>query len=304
MMARNGLRAGTEVERKRRVVIYNALRNVLTAVDEQGYAEHDDWEDLIADRLPKMSASYQELTNPNRELIDYSDLASQAAYLFRYAFGHADYTRQLFGRVREKIRQPIFRQAEINVVSLGGGPGSELLGLMSYICEADSEPIVRKINYTVLDKEVNWEHACSELADSLGKRIGLEVRFENCDIGATRLTNASSVETADLVMASFFISEVCCLPEGSKAKRNIETLLDTMRAGSWMFYNDSDAYSFYSYFNDRTRRAGRFKQILEVKEELQADIPNLDGVFEEYEGAYDHSPRVVSKALSKMLRRT
>ena len=56
-------------------MIYGAVKAVLTVLDEQGDADYDDWSDRLAERLA-LEASYRELRNVDRDLIDYSDLAT------------------------------------------------------------------------------------------------------------------------------------------------------------------------------------------------------------------------------------
>lgn len=102
----------------------SAFNGVLSDLEELGLEENEGgWDDEISDRLIALEAYYgnQNLRNVNRELIDYSGLPTQAAYVFMYAIGRAEFTYSLLKRFREKVGHPLFPQGAIRVTSLGGG---------------------------------------------------------------------------------------------------------------------------------------------------------------------------------------
>jgi hypothetical protein len=56
--------------------------------------------------------------------------------------------------------------------------------------------------------------------------------------------------------------------------------------------------------NDRVRSAKRFDQLLDINAEFKTDTPDYDGVMLEYVEDFDYRPKLSSKAVSKLLRRT
>jgi hypothetical protein len=210
-------------------MIYDAVKAVLTALDEQGDADYDDWSDRLTERLASLEASYRDLRNANRDLIDYSDLATQAAYVFRYVLGHADFIYDFLRLIREKLGAPIFDDEEIWVTSVGGGPGSELLGLLKYLEKADDEPDIKKIVYTVIDKEANWEHVVNAFVENVETDLEIEVVFQTFDVSSANVPNAVTLKDEELVIMSFFISEVCALPNNARVCENVKNLLGTMK---------------------------------------------------------------------------
>lgn len=284
-------------------MIYNAVNAVLTALDAQGQTDHDDWSDQLAERLASLEASYRELRNANRDLINYSDLATQAAYVFRYVLGHADFIYDFLCLIRNNLGAPIFSDEEIWVTSIGGGPGSELLGLLKYLKEVKGEPKINKIVYTVIDKESNWEHVVESFVDLVETDIDINLVFQNFDFSSPIIPEGVTLEYEELVIMSFFISEICSLPNGATVSKSLESLLSTMKDDSLLLYNDSDAYSFYTFLNGRVRGAKRFEQLLDINAEFKSDTPDYDGVMLEYVEEFDYRPKLSSKAVSKLLRR-
>lgn len=84
---------------------------------------------------------------------------------------------------------------------------------------------------------------------------------------------------------------------------NISSILSGMRDHALLVYKDSDAYSFYNFFNGRVRSAKRFDELIDIKEEFRIDAPKYDGIMEDYIDEFDYRPKLSGRALSKLLRR-
>ncbi len=284
-------------------MIYDVVKAVLATLDEQGEAEHDDWSEQVATSLATLEGSYRELRNANRDLINYGDLATQAAYVFRYVFGHADFVYDFLKHARVATGGPLFEAEEIWVTSVGGGPGSELLGLLKYLSEGNGEPNIQKIVYTVIDKERNWQHVVELFVDMVDTEIEIELHFQTCDVSAAQLPIAVTLKDEELIIMSFFISEVCELSEKARVINSLNILLDSMKTDAFFLYNDSDAYSFYMFLNNRVKNVSRFNQIIDINAEYKIEAPDYDGIFSDYVEQYDYRPKLSSKAVTKLLRR-
>lgn len=102
---------------------------------------------------------------------------------------------------------------------------------------------------------------------------------------------------------SFFISEVCEIQDRNDVITSLNHLLCTISTGSYLFYNDSDAYSFYKFINYRTANAGRFEQICEVQDTITVIDPDFDGIIEEMIERFDKTPHLNSRAVVKLFER-
>jgi Protein of unknown function (DUF3115). len=286
-------------------MIFDVVRSVMTILDDQGAADHDDWEDLLAERLASLEASYAELLKVDRELIDYSDLATQTAYVFRYVIGHAEYICQLLTMARQDTGAPLFETDELWVTSVGGGPGSELLGLVKYLAQAKTkEPEIKKIVYTVVDKENNWRHVIDLVIDAIETDIEIDVYYRTFDVTEEKIPDNVTLKHEELVFMSFFISEVCRLPDAKNVRKNVTAILDSMPSNSLLLYNDSRAYSFHSFFDARVAAAKGFDEVVSFDQELKVKSPDFSGLIGEFIEKYDYRPRLSSNAISKLMRRS
>jgi len=228
-------------------MILERVQNLLQALDDQGQADHDDeWPDLVGEQMQSLEAAYKQLIDPQRTPIDYSELSTQAAYVFRYVLARAEFTYEILKRARAAAESPLFSRSQLWVTSIGGGPGSELLGLLKYLSEEPSEPDIREIVYTIIDKENNWEHVVDHLLQQITD-IKIDFFFFPFDVSVAGRPENTSLHREDLVIMSFFVSEVCALPERDVVRSNVEGLLETMPAGSLLLYNDSKAKSFIDF---------------------------------------------------------
>ena len=97
--------------------------------------------------------------------IDYGSPLCRLGYLYR----HVGLQATLFERVlsndqmlQSTISNP-FDYEELTICSLGGGPGTELLGLIKWLSR-DNVLIPNRINFTVMDNVNHWAETWTQLA--------------------------------------------------------------------------------------------------------------------------------------------
>jgi hypothetical protein len=56
--------------------------------------------------------------------------------------------------------------------------------------------------------------------------------------------------------------------------------------------------------NNRVQGATKFQQLIDVNMEYKTETPAYDGIMSEYVEQYDYRPKLSSKAVTKLLRRT
>lgn len=284
-------------------MVFETVRLVLETLDEQGRADFFDWDERLQASLVSLEAEYRKLTQGDRSPIDYSELSSQAAYLYRYVYGHAEFFYDFLKVAREKCGAPLFEDTVLTITGIGGGPGSELLGLIKYLDEGNGEPDVSQIIYTIMDKEANWQHVAELIVQNIKSKIEVDLIFIEVDISGESLPPEASLHEEDAVIMSFFISEICKLPDQARIKNNIATLMKSLPSGKRVFYNDSSAYSFYSYVNNNVRSFNVIKEILDVEGKFSADSPNADGIFNDYQEDFGYGQKLSGSTVSKVLER-
>lgn len=287
-------------------MIFEVFEDVLAELDSQGRAAFGRaWQQQVGDRLNALAAYYgnQNLRKPDRALIDYSGLPTQAAYVFMYAIGRAEFTYQILRRFRQALGAPLFAPGTLNITSIGGGPASELVGLVKYLDDPQNEEEVDEILYDVIDKQGQWSDVCELVVDCLPTDIMVVTQFYQCDITDAVAVAERSLRFDELIFMSFFVSEICALPEAKAVRENIESLLSTMKEGAQLLYNDSDAYSFYSYMNHRARAVKGLQEIHEIQDVVVFDYVNPGPTYEEYAEYFDKVPHLNSRAVAKFYRR-
>ena len=99
--------------------------------------------------------------------IQYDDSLCRLGYLYMNATANAT----LFERVlieSDQLRQKIqdASQGVLNVCSMGGGPGTELLGIVKNFLQRPDMVPPRKIGFTVMDSIPEWADTWIQLADA------------------------------------------------------------------------------------------------------------------------------------------
>jgi hypothetical protein len=98
--------------------------------------------------------------------INYDDPLCRLGYLYRHATANATLFEQVLlgsGEVRQKIREA--DKGTLRLCSVGGGPGTELLGLAKYLLRRP-HALPRKIMFTVMDNIPHWGETWGPLAEA------------------------------------------------------------------------------------------------------------------------------------------
>lgn len=114
--------------------------------------------------------------------------------------------------------------------------------------------------------------------------------------------NGVSCADDDLLIMNFFVSEICRLREDESVRACLESVLRSLSTGSLLLFNDSAAYSFYSYFDDRLAAVGGFRALLRDNARLDAG-PNFDEFFRQCMVRFDRTPKLGSNAAFRVHER-
>lgn len=123
---------------------------------------------LIRDHIDR-TAQQHFTDEPN---IDYDDPLCRLGYLYRHApagAGLFERVLQESGEVRQKIRGA--NRATLDVCAVGGGPGTELLGLAKYLLGCWQRGLPRRIEFTVLDKVPHWAETWRPLSNAVEEEL-------------------------------------------------------------------------------------------------------------------------------------
>lgn len=139
---------------------------------------------------------------------DYLSDVRKFCYLYKYTVAHGYYIYSSLRRLRPKIKPSIFSRNPTRIACIGGGPGTEIVGLCRYLREVEAENVKNPIEITVFDKEPSWQDACEQVLACVSSGLNVTMKFVQFD--ATDKATYKNIDFAGfhLVMANFFASEI------------------------------------------------------------------------------------------------
>jgi hypothetical protein len=126
---------------------------ILHEVLDEAYAEIDGTEqekdNAIKRELERLSQKYLDLRTYAE--IDYSRPVTRFAYVYAYVSSHANLVYQIIPR--SSALTELFKEETISVTCVGGGPGSDLLGILKYL---ESRKRKTQLNCQTYDAVTAW----------------------------------------------------------------------------------------------------------------------------------------------------
>ncbi|MCY2954076.1 MAG: hypothetical protein NTU53_19225 [Planctomycetota bacterium] len=116
----------------------------------------------IREQIDKTSTEYRK----DEPQIKYHDALCRLGYLYRHATANATLFELVVresGELRSVVRASV--DGKLEICAVGGGPGTELLGLVKYLLQCRLG-FPRKVVFTVLDLVPQWAETWQQLADA------------------------------------------------------------------------------------------------------------------------------------------
>lgn len=132
----------------------------------------------VKHKILSLGALYPGIWNPAAKPIDYSDPATQAAYVFTYLGANADLVYQTLVGAHDTAKH-LLNQPEPRIACMGGGPGSDLLGLVKFAERFAKQP--KKLIVEVLDHQLDWWNMWDYTLATLPSEISYDARIINMD---------------------------------------------------------------------------------------------------------------------------
>lgn len=230
------------------------MQLIKTVLDDlyQEVPVHDDAEKdaLITVELSTISTAYRNVEQATDGALDYSDPVKRFSYIYKYSVAHADYIMQLIEQTDEL--SSLFDRKEVDVACLGGGPGSDLLGILKFIMNKHNDTLLTAF---LFDKERAWSDSWSNVAKRMDAPCRVHPNFNQMDVVDPSTWNAyRSYLNSDLITLSYFLSEVYRLR--LEAEPFFEHIFLRAKSGSAFLYIDNNSPRFTDWFDDMTARAG------------------------------------------------
>lgn len=205
---------------------------------------------LINARLKELSQNYRRLASTPPTL-DYGEPATRLAYVFRYVTSHAHLVAAE-AECCDELRELLARDRVI-VSCLGGGPGSDFLGLIKHFMDTSWTGSLRAY---LLDREAGWGDAWSDVGERLEEMpFGVHSHFQQLDVtDSVTWTKQRKYLEANLFTFIYFISEISAL--GATAEPFFHHLFASAKAGALFLFIDNNADAFVDWFAAIASRHG------------------------------------------------
>ncbi len=235
------------------------LDDAYAGIKANSEAEKDE---LIKIELGALTTCYGNLSNKAIKPIDYSNPLKRFAYIYKYTVAHADYIMQLISG--EKQLRDMLKGKSVEVACLGGGPGSDLLGILKYMMNAGIKDT--KLTCYIFDKERAWGDSWSDVAIQLTPDFQLNPVFQQLDVTEPNTWKSyQKFLRADLFTLSFFLSEVWKIK--NEAQPFFDYCLSQMKPGAMILFVDNNSPIFYEWF-DTLAKKHNLKPVYVVSKDL------------------------------------
>lgn len=216
---------------------FDVVKTVLDATYAEVPNADSDKDSRIKKALDSMSDQY------NNKLMseggpDFSDAMTRFGYVLRYVPAHSHWLYELIAQCPTAI--DVLKSGKARVTCLGGGPGSDVVGILKYL---DESGISCKLFCEIIDGCEAWKITWSDLAFQLDLDNGLHTDYviHKVDDEGT-WTSSSRIQKADIVTINFFASEIHHL-ETSETYLNM--MLSQTKVGAIIFVNDNRTPEVY-----------------------------------------------------------
>jgi hypothetical protein len=204
----------------------------------------------ISSQIACLQSTLRNLNRGEPNPTIYKDPTVRFAYVFKYVTSHADYVVQILQKLRQKLDGSIFDKESIRVSCVGGGPGSDLIGLLKYLDENHELEPAKKITCYLLDREQAWADTWTELRDKLDSSLNLNNIFQPLDVTKPETwAQQKRFLQADLFIMSYFLSEVYALDSSGGVTAFFRGMFDQAKSGALFLYDDNGHEDFNKYFD-------------------------------------------------------
>jgi hypothetical protein len=244
MHQNRGLREADSLRGGAAMMNFERASVVLDRLTSTAKVGGDELDSLVQTQLSYLTGQYPKLLYLTRPPVDYSSEATQIAYVYRCAPAHGQWVYHALLAAHSRASK-IFSQKVVRVAAIGGGPGSDLLGVMKY--SAMMGLAASHISFKLLDHEPAWARVSAEFAATYAGQRSLDVSFERLDLAVGSPWAAShEFLSADIFTFSFSLSEAWVFDGDGSVSAFLDCVISNAKPGALFVYVDNGGPSFSS----------------------------------------------------------
>lgn len=224
-----------------RVSCFQIIKSVLDELYQQIPFEDKLKDRVIQRKLELLREKYNDLKNG--VIPKYNDPYLHFAYLYCYVASHANTLCQIIDNLPEL--SSAFDRDRINVSCVGGGPGSDLLGLLKFIQLRNKPAHLRCGTY---DREETWYDSLRNICNRIDPLSPISPYFRIMDVTKPETwLEQAELCGADLFTLSFFMSEIPVIR--NEANPFFRHLFKSAKSGSLFLFVDNSSGSAHLWFD-------------------------------------------------------
>jgi hypothetical protein len=202
----------------------------------------------IEEAFENLSKDYQNLLN--KGCLDYSDPCRRFAYIYKYTTSHANL---VYSKIDgHKVLKELFDRVKLTISCIGGGPGSDFLGIMKYCLRSEKSV---ELKCQILDRDPAWSESWSDVDDKVESTFRISTSHQPLDVADPVIWNKFSKHfSADLFTLIYFMSEVYAVRD--RANDYFAALMANMKPGALLLYVDNNDSRFTNWFDGLASNAG------------------------------------------------
>lgn len=204
----------------------------------------------VKSALAKLSKHYANLASGDGSP-SYGDAATRTGYVARYVTSHACLTADAIAETDE-LRK-LFKSDLVQVACIGGGPGSDFLGVLKYMI---GKGRTATLKCHLLDRDAAWGDSWSDVDLKLKDApFRVSTHFQVLDVGdKSTWEKQSKYLRSDMFTMIYFVSEVWSIKD--KAESYFSHVFAHVPVGAYFLYIDNDSSTFTDWFEGLASKSG------------------------------------------------
>jgi hypothetical protein len=264
---------------------FNVVRDALDTMYVAMPGTAAELDPLVVQAIVGLGHAYLNLANPGTQNPSYAPDISRLGYVFTYAAAHAHYMRSELNRLSQTIHARLDPRRDLYVTSLGGGPGSDLLGLFAHLSDMNAGFL--NVYCRRCDREAGWDAVSSLLLRHHAPPVRAKVINIAFDVTVPQsYVHQNDALRSTVFLASYFLSEL--VKAGAASDGFWDNLRSQAPRGALFIVLDNASDHFIPAIEAMMARAG-FSTL-----DSEQGSMRIDESWEPLEGyieRYDRRPR-------------
>jgi len=277
------------------VNVFELVKQILDQTYAKIEGSNDEKCERISKALKDMASRYSALKREG-DPPDYRDPVVRFAYLYAYVTSH---TCMVYESIldSDELRN-LFKQERVSVSCLGGGPGSDFLGILKYLAYSGDRP---KLRFNIFDRERAWQNTWANVDEKVEMELNLGTNYSQFDVTEPGTWEAyDHFLGSDLFIMLYFMSELWGVKDA--AHEFFEYVFTKSESGSLFLYIDNMDSDFAGWFEELVNGCG-LELVYSGDLEVWPPHEEQKDVLGEYLTMFKRFPKLKSRIAVRLARK-